>query len=178
MATMGPDDVRLRPVEERDLAELERLDLDPSVSEPFQWRGFRDWRARRRRWELDGYLGDDDALFVVARGDGTFAGIVVWSWVSAAGPRGCIQIGILLVPDHRGCGVGTAAQRLLADYLFAHTTAHRLEATTAVDNVAEQRALAKAGFRREGLLRGRGWGNGEWRDGFMYARLRTDPFPP
>ncbi len=55
-------DVVLRPVEERDLAELERLDLDPALSEPFQWRGFRDWRGRRRRWELDGYLGDDDAL--------------------------------------------------------------------------------------------------------------------
>ena len=61
-------DVVLRPVEERDLSELERLDVDPSLSEPFQWRGFRDWRARRRRWELDGYLGDDDALLVVARG--------------------------------------------------------------------------------------------------------------
>jgi [ribosomal protein S5]-alanine N-acetyltransferase len=171
-------DVVLRPVEERDLPELERLDIDPSLSEPFQWRGFRDWRGRRRRWELDGYLGDDDALLVVARDDGTFAGIVAWSWVRTSGPPGCLQIGILLLPDHRGCGVGTAAQRLLADYLFDHTTAHRLEATTGVDNLAEQRALEHAGFIREGLLRGRGWLNGEWRDGYIYARLRTDPPPP
>ena len=170
-------DLRLRPVEERDLSELERLDVDPSLSEPFQWRGFRDWRARRRRWELDGYLGDDDALLVVARSDDVFAGIVVWSWVSTSGPRGCVQIGILLFPEHRGCGVGTAAQLLLAEYLFAHTTANRLEATTGIDNTAEQRALEKAGFTREGLLRGRGWGNGEWRDGYMYARLRGDPRP-
>jgi RimJ/RimL family protein N-acetyltransferase len=65
----------------------------------------------------------------------------------------------------------------LADHLFAHTTVHRLEAGTAIDNVAEQRALEKAGFVREGLMRGRGWNNGAWRDGYMYSRLRTDPPP-
>jgi RimJ/RimL family protein N-acetyltransferase len=31
---------------------------------------------------------------------------------------------------------------------------------------------------REGLLRGRGFVRGQWRDGFMYARLRDDPAPP
>jgi hypothetical protein len=36
------DKVRLRPVEERDLDALGRIDTDPSVSEPFEWRGFRD----------------------------------------------------------------------------------------------------------------------------------------
>ena len=73
--------------------------------------------------------------------------------------------------------MGTAAQRVLADYLFATTTANRLEATTEVDNVAEQRALEKAGFVREGVLRGRGFLRGRWRDGMMYARLRDDPRP-
>ena len=46
---------------------------------------------------------------------------------------------------------------MLARYLFAHTTAHRLEAGTEVGNVAEQRALEKAGFSREGVTRGIGW---------------------
>src|SRR6266567_2788049 len=36
-------------------------------------------------------------------------------------------------------------------------TAHRIEAATEVGNVAEQRALEKAGFTREGVLRGSGW---------------------
>src|SRR5258708_7752763 len=68
----------LRPVEERDLVELARIDTDASVSKPFEWRGFRDARERRRRWERDGYLGADDSVLVVALPDGTFAGIVVW----------------------------------------------------------------------------------------------------
>jgi RimJ/RimL family protein N-acetyltransferase len=65
----------------------------------------------------------------------------------------------------------------LADYLFSTTPANRLEATTETDNVAEQRALEKAGFVREGVLRGRGFVRGQWRDGVMYARLRDDPAP-
>jgi [ribosomal protein S5]-alanine N-acetyltransferase len=171
------DRVRLRPVEERDLDALGRIDTDPAVSEPFEWRGFRDPRARRRRWDEDGYLGSEDSVLVVALPDGTFAGIVVWRWSSTSGPRGCLQIGILLFPEIRGKGLGTAAQRLLADYLFSTTLAHRLEATTEIDNVAEQRALENAGFAREGVLRGMGFVRGQWRDGVMYARLRDDPAP-
>jgi RimJ/RimL family protein N-acetyltransferase len=67
---------------------------------------------------------------------------------------------------------------VLADYLFATTPVHRIEATTEVDNVAEQRSLEKAGFVREGVLRGRAFLRGGWRDGLMYARLRDDPVPP
>jgi ribosomal-protein-alanine N-acetyltransferase len=152
-AKCTPDDkIRLRPVEERDLDALGRFDTDPAVSEPFEWRGFRDPRARRRRWEEDGYLGSEDSLLVVALSDGTFAGIVVWKWIATPAPRGCLQIGILLFPEHRGKGLGTAAQRLLADYLFSTTPANRLEATTELDNVAEQRALEKAGFRPRGRV--------------------------
>ena len=69
------------------------------------------------------------------------------------------------------------AERPLSDYLFATTLAHRLEATTEVDKVAEQRALDGAGFVREGLLRGRGFVRGQWRDAYMYGRLRDDPVP-
>jgi ribosomal-protein-alanine N-acetyltransferase len=167
--------VQLRPVEERDLDALGRIDTDPAVSEPFEWRGFRDPRARRRRWEEDGYLGREDSLLVVALPDGTFAGIVVWRWIATSGPPVCLQICILIFPEHRGKGLGTAAQRLLADYLFTTTLANRLEATTEIDNLAEQRALENAGFVREGVLRGRGFVRGQWRDGVMYARLRGDP---
>jgi ribosomal-protein-alanine N-acetyltransferase len=173
---MNDDDhVRLRPVEERDLEALERIDTDPAVSEPFEWRGFRDPRGRRRRWEADGYLGNDGSVLAVALPDGALAGIVSWTPILTSGPTdGCFRLGILLFPEHRGKGLGTTSQRLLADYLFSTTLANRLEATTEVDNVAEQRALEHAGFVREGVLRGRGFVRGQWRDGVMYARLRDD----
>jgi RimJ/RimL family protein N-acetyltransferase len=41
-------------------------------------------------------------------------------------------------------------------------------------NIAEQRALEKIGFAREGVMRGIGWRDGAWRDGVTYSLLRTD----
>jgi RimJ/RimL family protein N-acetyltransferase len=58
--------------------------------------------------------------------------------------------------------------------LFATTTTHRLEAGTEVDNVAEQRALEKAGCRREGVMRGVTFRAGSWRDGVLYGLTRDD----
>ena len=43
-----------------------------------------------------------------------------------------------------------------------------------VENVAEQRALERAGFTREGVLRGAQHRRGRWRDLVLYARLRDD----
>jgi RimJ/RimL family protein N-acetyltransferase len=51
----------------------------------------------------------------------------------------------------------------------------RLEASTDIDNVAEQRALEKAGFLREGVLRHAQYRAGSWRDVVLYGRLRHDP---
>ena len=53
-----------RPVKERDLDMLERFDVDPAISEPFEWPGLRNHRARRHQWEQDAYLGDDDSMLV------------------------------------------------------------------------------------------------------------------
>jgi len=169
------DDVRLRPVTESDLTVLEGLDTDRALSEPFEWRGFANPGARRERWERDGYLGARDSLLVVSLPDDTFAGIVNWRAIASSGPPGVFEIGILLLPEHRGKGYGTRAQQLLADYLFATTPANRIEATTEIDNLAEHRALENAGFVREGVLRGRGFVRGQWQDGLMYSRLRDDP---
>jgi ribosomal-protein-alanine N-acetyltransferase len=172
------DAVGLRPVAEPDLELLQRLDTDPVLSGPFEWSGFRDPQARRRRWETDGLLGGAASYLVVSLPDGTFAGTVCW-WPPAVGghQERSFEIGILLWPEYRGQGLGSAAQRLLATYLFATTIAHRLQAMTDVENVAEQRALERAGFQREGVVRGAAFVGGSWRDACLYSRLRHDPLP-
>lgn len=88
-----------------------------------------------------------------------------------------LNIGIVLQPAARGKGHGTRAQQLLADYLFATTDVHRLEASTDLANIAEQRALGRARFAREGVLRGAQWRAGDYRDLVGYSRLRTDRLP-
>ena len=174
------DHVILRPFSEQDLPFLERLSSDPSVTGRYVWAGFRDPRARRRRWEKDGYVGaDSSALAVVGddpeRGPDTVLGIASWEAKDRGGPPGgCYEIGLALLPEYRGRGLGTAAQREMVRHLLDCTLAFRLEAQTDADNIAEQRALERIGFRREGVLRGARFREGEWRDMLMYGLLRPD----
>lgn len=109
--------------------------------------------------------------------DGTPIGTVGWHavWNGPTTGSRCWNIGISLVPDARGHGYGVEAQRMIADHLFATTDAHRVEASTDVDNVAEQRALEKAGYVREGILRGAQHRAGAHHDLVVYSRLRDDP---
>jgi RimJ/RimL family protein N-acetyltransferase len=168
------DDVRLRPVRQGDLAVLETLTGDPEVTGEFAWLGWVGRPRWRERWDEDRLLGHDGgALLVMHREEAL--GVVNWRKHGTTPAAHAWEIGIALLPDARGNGYGTLAQQLLARYLFAHTTVHRVSAITETTNAAEQRALEKAGFTREGVLRGVGWRNGAWRDGVLYSLLRTDP---
>jgi RimJ/RimL family protein N-acetyltransferase len=170
--------IRLRPIRESDLPVLERLAVDPLTSGTFGWHGFRDPGARRRRLAEDGFLGRDPRNLAVAFArDDSCIGDVSWLAVPTGPTSTCWNIGIVILPEFRGRGYGTVAQRLLADYLFATTTANRVEAETDVGNLAEQRALEKAGFIREGVRRGSQFRDGKWRDMAIYSRLRDDPAP-
>ncbi|WP_230859772.1 GNAT family N-acetyltransferase [Actinoplanes aureus] len=86
------------------------------------------------------------------------------------------EIGIALLPQWRGRGIGWQAQAMLCDYLFTHTPVQRIQAGTHAENVAEQKSLVKAGFQLEGVIRSCEFRAGQWRDGQMYSRLRDDPF--
>ena len=59
-------------------------------------------------------------------------------------------------------------------YLFAHSQVNRIEAGTEINNIAEQRALEKAGFSREGIIRGSAFQGGRWHDGVLYSVLRAE----
>jgi RimJ/RimL family protein N-acetyltransferase len=167
------DRLALRLAAEDDLPIMEQLTQDPDSAGEFAWLGWHDLTGFRRRWDENKLIGDDKGMLVVVRG-GERIGFV--SWHQMRSTPGCHywNIGIALLPQARGHGYGTEAQRLLARYLFAHTPVHRIEACTEIGNLAEQRALEKAGFTREGVLRGVGWRDGEYRDGVWYGLLRTD----
>jgi RimJ/RimL family protein N-acetyltransferase len=105
--------------------------------------------------------------------DGDIIGTMSWHAVHygpTVGSRAW-SMGIALAPQWRGQGWGSLAQRLLGDHLLA--SAHRVEASTDVDNVTEQRSLEKAGFHREGVLRAAQMrADGRHHDLVMYARTR------
>lgn len=165
--------VILRPVREDDLPVLELFLTDPEAGGPFQWYGWSDQRRYRRRWSENGLLTDDGGQLMVTTGADRH-GVVAWRKITVSATSYHWNIGIQLLPQARGRGIGTQAQRLLVRYLFAHTPVVRIEADTERENVAEQRALEKAGFRREGELRSITFRDGQWRDGVLYSVLRDE----
>ena len=166
-------EVELRPVGQDDLPILERLTQDPASTGEYAWFGWNDQLRWRRGWAENRLIGPDGGVLMVQAG-GEPAGFVSWRRHPAAVAAHYWEIGIAVLPAARGRGLGTVAQAALARYLFAHTAVHRIEAITEAGNVAEQRALEKAGFTREGVRRGVGWRDGQWRDGVVYGLLRTD----
>ena len=166
------DVLALRPVTEPDLLVLERLTQDPGAAGEFTWAGWREVMRFRRGWAENRLIGEGSGILMIVREDEP-VGFVSW-FRAEYPPAYAWNMGIALLPEARGHGYGTQAHRLLARYLFAHTTVHRVEALTEAANAAEQRALAKAGFTREGVLRGVFWRAGGWHDGVLYSLLRTD----
>jgi RimJ/RimL family protein N-acetyltransferase len=133
------------------------------------WNDFGELDADRKGIEEMGRLA-------VTRAGGDLIGSVSWR-LSRYGPnRGsrAWNIGIELIPEARGQGFGSEAQRALALHLFATSDVDRVEASTDIENVAEQRALEKAGFKREGVLRSAQYRPGGRHDLVVFSMLRTD----
>lgn len=159
-------------------------DLDFLVSEydgpestgEFGWFGWRDQQQVRHDLAASKPLEDGRGRLVIADDDGKPVGLMSFITTFNGPPPGgdCWNLGIWIGPDHRGKGHGSEAQRLAADYLFAHTLRERVEASTDVDNLAEQKALQKAGFTREGVVRHGSFRDGAYRDMVLFSKLRGE----
>lgn len=168
----GPVRTRLRPAYAEECELLEVWRADPQS--PYD-----DWSGPDPPG-LEGAVRlpppEDGGQLVVADDHDDPLGTVSWHAVHHGPGVGsqALDIGISLRPFGQGLGHGSRAQRMLAQYLFATTLTHRVQASTDVANVAEQRALDRAGFTREGVLRGAQWRQASWHDLVSYARLRGD----
>ena len=172
---MDENSLRLRPVVEDDLLMIRRFAVEPDLM-GLDWNGFRDAAGPARRFAIDGYLSTDNGRLMIEVESGEAAGFVDWTAGTFVRERHW-EIGIVLLPEWRGRGIGSRAQALLCDYLFSHTPVQRIQAGTHPENVAEQKALEKAGFQREGVIRATDFRDGQWRDVWLYSRLRSDPPP-
>lgn len=115
-------------------------------------------------------------LLLVELEDATRVGSVSWIQIPY-GPNVkslAWSIGVTIHPDHRRRHFAAAAQRRLAQRLLATSAANRVQADTDPLNVAEQRALLRAGFTREATARGAQWRGGTWHDRVVYSVLRSE----
>jgi RimJ/RimL family protein N-acetyltransferase len=170
--------VRLREVTLADAPALDRRDADPAVGGEFN-----DFGPRVRRPVAEQLAKvqrlvsiERGRLVVERRSDGMVIGDVSWH-ATRYGPGDtslALNMGIALYPEARGQGLGTEAQRLLAELLLDRFEVERIEASTDIDNIAEQRALDKAGFTREGVIRRAQFRAGGYHDLVGYSFVRGD----
>jgi RimJ/RimL family protein N-acetyltransferase len=122
--------------------------------------------------------GDGGILLIVRLTDERPVGDIVWKPVYYGQKDDtrsrAWRIGRELLPAARGLGYGTEAMRLLVGWLFRTTDANRVDGYTDCGNDASRRSVEKAGWRREGVLRGALYRGGEYRDVAMYAMTRAD----
>jgi RimJ/RimL family protein N-acetyltransferase len=111
--------------------------------------------------------------FIIEKKDGSKIGYIChFILVHPAGKL--LEIGYSLVPSERGKGYCTEAVRIMVDYLFLSRDMMRIQACTDTRNVASQKVLEKAGFKKEGTMRKYLFIRGEWRDAYVYSILREE----
>jgi RimJ/RimL family protein N-acetyltransferase len=142
--------VRLRPL---NLADVEPLaaaaDGDRGNLGP---RGDEARERLRRQIERSPTLAGDGFVSLAVELDGELVGDVQARAPKHAWPPGVCEIGISLFAEARGQGVGREAVELFTGYLLDEGI-ERVQASTALDNVAMRGVLERLGFAFEGVLR-------------------------
>jgi RimJ/RimL family protein N-acetyltransferase len=169
--------IYLRPVRQDDLPILAARANDIAFLTEFNFFGLHQHNSLEKYFQEDGLLSrEQGTLVVVTCESNQVVGDVSYRQVRYGPGEASIayNLGIVLAPEHRGKGYGVEAQELLAEYLFSIYPIMRVEASTDSTNSAELRALEKAGFTREGVLRKAQWRNGAWHDLVVYSKLRGE----
>ncbi len=166
--------VDLRAVEEADLPLAHRWANDPADAGEYDTPRPMSFDDVRRRYSDRPALTAEGGALLIVRKDGKAVGMVSCHQVSYGVYSRAYNIGISVEPEERGNGFGSEAQRLFADYLLFAFPIGRVEASTDSENIAEQRALERAGFTREGVARSASWRGGRWHDMVVYSRVHGD----
>lgn len=90
--------------------------------------------------------------------------------------RHVMSIGISVLPEAQGQGVGTALMQAMCDYADRWMGVLRIELTVYTDNAAAIALYRKFGFEMEGRHRGYALRDGRYVDAFAMARVH--PAPP
>jgi RimJ/RimL family protein N-acetyltransferase len=164
--------VDLRAIEEADFALLHRWANDPAMVGEYDILRPVSLDDIRRRYRDNRALTAEGGALLIVRKDEVPVGTVSCHPVSYGVYSPAFNIGIEIEPAERGQGFGSEAQRLFADYLLSTFPVGRVEASTDIENAAEQRALERAGFTREGVARSASWRGGRWHDMVVFSRVQ------
>ncbi|WP_320068945.1 GNAT family protein [Micromonospora sp. RTGN7] len=152
--TAGGEELRLRPIDERDLDDIVETCRDPHTA---RWTTV---PAPYDRTHAEGFKRDiadaawargTGASFTVADGDDRYVASIDLRITAADPVRG--SVGFMTAPHARGRGYMPAATAALAAWGFTTFGLARIEWRALVGNTASRRVAEKAGFTMEGVAR-------------------------
>jgi [ribosomal protein S5]-alanine N-acetyltransferase len=91
--------------------------------------------------------------------------------------QGRATAGYTVAPSARGRGIAGAALTALTSFAWTVPGLHRVELHIEPWNTGSIKAAERAGYQREGLMRGHQEIGGQRRDMLLYATLRKDSHP-
>ncbi|PRB71267.1 GNAT family protein [Arthrobacter sp. MYb213] len=84
------------------------------------------------------------------------------------------EVGIALVPEARGKGIGTASISQIVEFAFVRCNLRRVHLEVIESNFGAIRAYEKAGFVIEGRQRQHAWVRGKYEDIVIMGILRSE----
>jgi [ribosomal protein S5]-alanine N-acetyltransferase len=119
----------------------------------------------RREWRR----GQAFVLYLTPRdGEGRIVGRIALGGILLGAFRNA-YLGYWIDAGYQGRGLMTEAVRATTTFAFQSAGLHRVQAAVMPQNVASQRVLEKAGYRREGLAERYLCIAGRWEDHLLYA---------
>jgi RimJ/RimL family protein N-acetyltransferase len=165
------DRVVLRPLRPSDVEPLWRTRLDPvtwaqTTEAPLVPETLEEAQAR-----YAGPSAAGTAQFAVEV-DGVLAGRAGLFGVDELARHG--EVGLTLLPEHRGQGLGQDVLRVLLGYAFRSRNLRRVRLQSLASNERALGAYRAVGFAEEGRLREHAWVEGAYEDIVLLAVLRAD----
>jgi ribosomal-protein-alanine N-acetyltransferase len=172
LVVTGPT-VRLRYATAEDAPRFFALARDPEVTRFFSWAYERPEQAQEWIASLPARREAGDLLdFAIEYREHGVVGSTGLSECSVRDRRA--MVGTWLGREHWGAGVNAEAKALVCALAFRTLGLERVGAYTSPDNPRSERALARLGFVREGLLREWHRHGGESRDVIIHGLLRAE----
>lgn len=175
LPTLYTERLILRQLRLRDAESLFQCTSDPEVARYVLWTAHRSLAECRShiRYIHRLYRACQPGSYALALREGDRA-IGTIGFTSYHEDLRTAEIGYSLARSCWGQGYATEAVSALLPLCFERMRLHRVEAMHDVENPASGRVLQHCGFQYEGILRGRVFNKGQWRDVCMWAMLDTD----
>lgn len=167
--------IELRPIELSDAADLAANLGQSAISRFFETPFPSPMPVEQSRAFIENILASNStAQAWVIQADAAHGGTILVHFGSGVYEKNA-TIGYYVPPSLWGRGVMSAALKLFSCEIFRQKPdLERLEALVTAENVGSCRALEKAGFTREGVLRHKACKNGVFLDLISFSLLRED----